>query len=160
MKKTGMTRPLDSLGRIVVPKEIRASLDYVDGDSVEFFIDNENGVLAFRKYTGMTCKMCGALDNLSYFKESFICDTCIHELKNDTHEIVLSESKCETQSVTSGTPRRVQRRSKDKQIEQLQELMQTKPNATQMEYAKSLGVAQSRISHLKKFMIEQQLIKN
>ncbi len=34
MKNTGMTRPLDTLGRIVVPKEIRDSMGIKAGEGV------------------------------------------------------------------------------------------------------------------------------
>lgn len=36
MKRTGMKRPLDNLGRIVIPSEIRETLDINIGDAIEF----------------------------------------------------------------------------------------------------------------------------
>lgn len=48
-----MTRPLDSLGRIVIPKEMRETMGYCVGDPVEIFIDVEARILTFRKYTGL-----------------------------------------------------------------------------------------------------------
>ena len=42
MKKTGVTRKLDELGRIVIPKEIRNSFKIEEGDQIEFYLnDNE-----------------------------------------------------------------------------------------------------------------------
>ena len=42
MKKTGITRKLDDLGRVVIPKEIRNNYKIEEGDPVEFYLnDNE-----------------------------------------------------------------------------------------------------------------------
>ncbi len=38
MKRTGMTRPLDSLGRIVLPKELRMTMEIDIGDPLEFLL--------------------------------------------------------------------------------------------------------------------------
>ena len=40
MKSTGIVRKLDSLGRIVLPKETRKILDIKENDTIEIFIDN------------------------------------------------------------------------------------------------------------------------
>lgn len=45
MKSTGITRRIDDLGRIVIPKEIRKNLRLKDGELLEIFIDNEDIVL-------------------------------------------------------------------------------------------------------------------
>lgn len=41
LKATGVTRKIDELGRIVIPKEIRRNLGIRDGESLEIFIDDE-----------------------------------------------------------------------------------------------------------------------
>lgn len=38
MKKTGVTRRVDDLGRIVLPKEIRRTLDFLPNTSVEVYV--------------------------------------------------------------------------------------------------------------------------
>ena len=45
MKYTGMTRPVDDLGRIVIPKELRDSLDIRATDRMEFWMTDEGMVL-------------------------------------------------------------------------------------------------------------------
>ena len=40
MKKTGVTRKLDELGRIVIPKEIRNNFKIEEGDQIEFYLNN------------------------------------------------------------------------------------------------------------------------
>jgi transcriptional pleiotropic regulator of transition state genes len=39
MIDTGVTRPLDNLGRIVLPIELRNTLDIKTNDSLEVFVD-------------------------------------------------------------------------------------------------------------------------
>ena len=40
MKSTGIIRRIDSLGRIVIPKEIRKSLKIFENDMLEISLDN------------------------------------------------------------------------------------------------------------------------
>ena len=48
MKSTGIVRRLDDLGRIVIPKEIRKSLKFMEGDALELFVENHSLIL--KKY--------------------------------------------------------------------------------------------------------------
>ena len=48
MKGTGIVRRLDDLGRIVIPKEIRNSLKFMEGDALELFVENNSLIL--KKY--------------------------------------------------------------------------------------------------------------
>ena len=43
--KTGTIRRIDSLGRIVLPKDIRQSLRIKSGDSLEILIENKEIIL-------------------------------------------------------------------------------------------------------------------
>lgn len=59
MKATGITRRIDDLGRIVIPKEIRHNLGIKEGDALELFIEED--VVCFRKIE-FDCKL--SLDRL------------------------------------------------------------------------------------------------
>lgn len=48
MKATGIVRKVDTLGRVVIPMEIRRSFNICDGDAVEMF--TEGDMLILRKY--------------------------------------------------------------------------------------------------------------
>lgn len=50
MKATGIVRRLDDLGRIVIPKEVRQTLNIKAGAPLELFI-SKAGDIVFRKYT-------------------------------------------------------------------------------------------------------------
>ena len=62
MKATGVIRKIDSLGRIVIPKEIRRNLRINDGDSLEIYIYNDE--LLLKKYS--------MLDNLGEFATKLV----------------------------------------------------------------------------------------
>lgn len=45
MKNTGITRPIDQLGRIVIPMELRRTLNLNISDRLEIFVENDCIVL-------------------------------------------------------------------------------------------------------------------
>jgi transcriptional pleiotropic regulator of transition state genes len=63
MKATGITRKIDELGRIVIPKELRKTLNNIDTkDPIEIFTEEDSIIL--RKYeSNMTCMITGEVSN-------------------------------------------------------------------------------------------------
>ena len=51
MSTTGIIRRIDELGRLVIPKEMRKRFHLVEGDSVEFII-NEKQEIVIRRTMG------------------------------------------------------------------------------------------------------------
>ena len=45
MKSTGIVRKVDELGRIVIPMELRRTLEINEKDPVEIFVDGEEIIL-------------------------------------------------------------------------------------------------------------------
>ncbi len=80
MKSTGIVRKIDSVGRFVVPIELRNVLELSNNDSIEIFTDEDKIIL--KKYQP-ACIFCGNADNITYFKGKLICKDCLEELKND-----------------------------------------------------------------------------
>ena len=77
MKATGVVRPIDSLGRFVLPKEIRTTMDLNTNDSVEIFVDGDKIIL--KKYAP-ACIFCGDADEVIYYKGKMVCASCIEKL--------------------------------------------------------------------------------
>lgn len=50
MKCTGIIRRVDDLGRIVIPKEIRNTLEIRESEPLEIFVDTEEQMVCFQKY--------------------------------------------------------------------------------------------------------------
>ncbi len=79
MKKTGMTRPVDELGRVVIPKEIRNNLQIEVKDRLEILLDGDAIVL--KKYDP-SCMFCGASEQVEDVFGKNICRTCLEKLKH------------------------------------------------------------------------------
>ena len=80
MKHTGIVRNIDELGRLVVPKEMRTSLDIQCGDPVEISFDGDKIILT--KYSP-NCIFCGNHTDLEVFKGKKICSDCLKQIKDD-----------------------------------------------------------------------------
>ena len=78
MKSTGIVRKIDELGRVVLPIELRRTLDIDIKDALEIYVDNDSIIL--KKYAP-ACIFCGNADNVTNFKGKNICEHCIKELK-------------------------------------------------------------------------------
>ena len=79
MKSTGMTRKLDVLGRIVIPKELRGTLNIGIKDPLEVFIDDDQIIL--RKYNP-GCVICESMGDSTYYKGQRICKECLNGIKS------------------------------------------------------------------------------
>ncbi|MEG2144371.1 MAG: AbrB/MazE/SpoVT family DNA-binding domain-containing protein [Oscillospiraceae bacterium] len=79
MKSTGIVRKIDDLGRIVLPIELRRTLDIAERDSLEIYVDEASIIL--KKYQP-SCVFCGNSDNLSEYKEKIICEKCVKAIRN------------------------------------------------------------------------------
>ncbi|NTV89703.1 MAG: AbrB/MazE/SpoVT family DNA-binding domain-containing protein [Clostridiales bacterium] len=78
MKSTGVVRKIDELGRIVLPKELRVTLDLEEKDPIEIFVDGSSIIL--KKYEP-GCIFCGNVSDINYFKGKNICNSCIEDMK-------------------------------------------------------------------------------
>ena len=78
MKSTGIVRKIDELGRVVLPIELRRTLDLSEKDGLEIFVDGNTIVL--KKYEP-ACIYCGNAKDVEYFKGKNICPDCLAELK-------------------------------------------------------------------------------
>ena len=80
MKSTGIVRKVDELGRVVIPIELRRTLDIAEKDALEIYVDGEHIIL--RKYAP-ACIFCGQAKDVEVFKGKNICPSCLDELKSE-----------------------------------------------------------------------------
>ena len=78
MKATGIVRRIDELGRVVLPIELRRTMNLEVRDPVEIFMDGDSIVL--RKYEA-ACLFCGDSRQLTVFRGKQICAECLRQLK-------------------------------------------------------------------------------
>ena len=79
MKSTGIVRKVDELGRIVIPKELRNTLNIEEKDSLEIYVDGEHIIL--KKYEP-ACIFCANAKDVQVDKGKNICPACMEELRS------------------------------------------------------------------------------
>ena len=79
MKNCGITRNVDDLGRIVIPKELRKTLGIESGTPLDIYTEEDYIILRKYKQSKECCVFCGTTEDIFKFKNNFICNDC----KND-----------------------------------------------------------------------------
>jgi len=77
MRSTGITRKVDELGRVVLPIELRRSMEIEEKTDLEIF--TENNAIILRK-VGHSCVFCKEVKGLTVFKGNNICSSCMREI--------------------------------------------------------------------------------
>lgn len=80
MKSTGVVRRVDELGRIVIPIELRRTLDIAEKDALEIYVDGSQIIL--KKYEP-ACIFCGDASEVINYKGKNICKSCLDSLKEN-----------------------------------------------------------------------------
>ncbi|WP_461615762.1 AbrB/MazE/SpoVT family DNA-binding domain-containing protein [Clostridium sp. Marseille-QA1073] len=80
MKSTGIVRRVDELGRIVIPIELRRTLDIEIKDALEIYVDKDQIIL--KKYEP-ACIFCGNARDITNYKGKNICNECLEELNKE-----------------------------------------------------------------------------
>lgn len=78
MKSTGIVRRVDELGRIVIPIELRRTLNIEEKDALEIYVDGEQIIL--KKYEP-SCIFCGNARDVVNYKGKNICKSCLGDIK-------------------------------------------------------------------------------
>lgn len=84
MKSTGITRPIDPLGRVVIPKELRNSMNWNEGDRVEFYVEGDRIII--KKYMS-GCNCCSNEEVVSEVLGIKLCSQCIEDF-NKARKII------------------------------------------------------------------------
>ena len=78
MKSTGIVRKVDELGRIVLPVEMRRTLDIAEKDALEIYVEGESIIL--HKHQA-ACIFCDSTKELVSYKGRNVCADCIMKLR-------------------------------------------------------------------------------
>lgn len=82
MKSTGIVRRIDDLGRVVIPKDIRRSLDLKEGDPMEICVNGRQVI--FEKYEpNYLCHFCGSDVNVIEYMGKGICVQCRQNIADE-----------------------------------------------------------------------------
>lgn len=77
MKSTGIVRELDSLGRVVLPMEMRKTMMIEKDTPLEIYVEGENIIL--HKYEP-ACLFCGSSEGMISYQGRKVCSACLAEL--------------------------------------------------------------------------------
>ena len=80
MRNTGITRPVDRMGRIVIPKEIRDQLNLQEKDRFFFLVQKEGEKNIVLKQVKNSCVLCNSTKNLEKIDGNLICSDCIEKV--------------------------------------------------------------------------------
>jgi transcriptional pleiotropic regulator of transition state genes len=80
MKKTGMNRKVDDLGRVVIPAEIRKGFGIREGDHLDIAVDGDHIVLTRCEDS---CTFCRSTTDLKEFRGRLVCTGCTRELAGE-----------------------------------------------------------------------------
>ena len=76
MKSTGLIRRMDSLGRVVIPMDVRKAYGWDDGTPLEIYTDN--GTVKLAKHEP-GCHCCGNVNELVEVMGVRLCQGCVSE---------------------------------------------------------------------------------
>ncbi|MDR3592729.1 MAG: AbrB/MazE/SpoVT family DNA-binding domain-containing protein [Negativicutes bacterium] len=74
MKFSGITRKLDSSGRVILPIGLRRRCGLESADYLEFAVEGDTIVLS--KYRP-ACIFCGTTDNVTKYVGKYLCKDCL-----------------------------------------------------------------------------------
>ncbi len=89
VKKTGLTRKIDDLGRVNIPKEIRDDFCLLEGDAMTFCVEGRRIIM--EKYE-KSCCMCRSETELVDFEDSKVCKKCLRKIFSSFEEILKKDS--------------------------------------------------------------------
>lgn len=79
MKSTGIVRKVDELGRIVIPKELRRTLNIIENETtMEIYTEGE--MVVIKKYQP-ACIFCGEAKEVTDYKGKNICKSCLKDIR-------------------------------------------------------------------------------
>ncbi|MFF2532404.1 AbrB/MazE/SpoVT family DNA-binding domain-containing protein [Brevibacillus sp. NPDC058079] len=159
MNSTGITRLLDPLGRIVLPAELRRTMNIRERDSLAFYVDEEKKQIILKKYNGDACIFCGKVkENITYFKNKLICFDCIkdmpQELQQEKDGFITNELKMDireneeknvifpiSMSLETSEIKRRKNRKGEESLMRLVDVLRRNPSLKQVQMAKLVGVS-------------------
>ncbi|MCL1809300.1 MAG: AbrB/MazE/SpoVT family DNA-binding domain-containing protein [Clostridiales bacterium] len=78
MKATGIVRKVDVLGRIVLPIELRKTLDIEREDPIEIYTDGD--YIMLKKYEP-ACIFCGNAKDVKRVRDKNVCEDCLKDIQ-------------------------------------------------------------------------------
>lgn len=75
-----IVKKIDSVGRVVIPVEIRTTLNWKEGEQLLLEIKDDS--LVIKKKEEQKCKLCGSQEGLIKINNNWLCENCVAEIHN------------------------------------------------------------------------------
>lgn len=85
MKATGIVRRVDNLGRIVLPAELRRTMEIGPEEELEIYVEGSSIIL--KKYSP-SCVFCDSCKKILVFRGRNMCAQCFQELRAIPEEAI------------------------------------------------------------------------
>lgn len=79
MQDSGIVRHVDSLGRFVLPKELRSQLHIECNDSLQIYTEGTKIII---QKAQVNCALCNRSEELVDFNDKKICRSCVKLIKD------------------------------------------------------------------------------
>ena len=79
---TGITRTVDHLGRLTIPKEMIRALGMNVGDYADVNLEEDSCIFYIRPKNEY-CAICGTKTDLISLREHLLCSSCLHALQEE-----------------------------------------------------------------------------
>ena len=79
MKATGIIRKIDELGRVVLPIELRRTLDICEKDALEIY--TESDMIILKKYQP-ACIFCNDATDVVQIEGKNVCKKCLKKMQS------------------------------------------------------------------------------
>jgi AbrB family transcriptional regulator, transcriptional pleiotropic regulator of transition state genes len=81
VKRTGVARKVDQLGRVVLPAEVRRQFGIRPGDMIEIAVDSDAILLS---KVEDRCVFCAGFTDLIEFSGKLVCPGCVTRLASES----------------------------------------------------------------------------
>ena len=71
-------KKIDSVGRVVIPVEVRTTLNWREGEQLLLEIKDDS--LVIKKKEEQNCNLCGSQERLIKINNNWLCENCIAEI--------------------------------------------------------------------------------
>lgn len=153
---TGIVRILDEVGRLTIPIEYQRTLNIERDDPVEFYYNDRKQTIGVRKYYIQACVFCRSCEQLKNFKGFYVCKPCLESLPSmyepKVQPIIERPPKKRNPEKLNRTKRNPEKLNRT--LMRIQKVVKENPNITQKKLAQIVGITQSRVSQLKKIIME------
>ncbi|MDQ0896316.1 MULTISPECIES: AbrB/MazE/SpoVT family DNA-binding domain-containing protein [unclassified Paenibacillus] len=91
IKSTGVVRAVDELGRIVIPMELRRTMNIGHKEELDIYVEGSWIIIEKLDKEEKWCRFCKSENDLNEFMGGYICEPCVGKLFDTEEEAATNE---------------------------------------------------------------------